>query len=1005
MNSKHPVHNEIAYDEDFIELATPHETRLRYILHSRSTASSTQIADYASRSAGTVSQPEALTRMDAPQSSPDIPSTVSAGMSTHSSIAKDRRSKVGNLPRHQHPVSLSAYHTKGRLDPFKNSQKHMVREARTNASETLKVSITPKKHRLASVQTGDGPAKKPKYSTREDFEHADETSMRPPTKLAKQVQQEMQPPTSIRSLASDTSIGTSTSNTSRGNAMEDVHETFGDTFTGSSTDAMDINDSGGDFQNSENGDVSSASGEELGKETESRDQTDPGDDGEELATSSALNMSDRDLIQHQYEYISELRASVKYLEQELHELNKSRLPEEIKPRTQLLHRVICDCGDVSNKESIYQDHPEYLGAAEVTSHIHGRLRIADVENYLDRNREVYLLVYNDYVCRESSDERRRLARIARQKNESPSEDQMALKCSESFSIISAEMCSVLQQIVKVMPNGWCYPKVEVREFVRGPYIFFYHDKAAILERAASLRGTIKADFGLLVSYLQESSAAEFSIADELLSKGLVSSRTIQYLFAPGQILVHKKDSEYLTYCASSYLHHDEWKVNAWRWQFDGAFWKEDLSVPVIFPRSQEDTMRIEDLPIYPLQFSSGPDLEERLRDRGKQFWSCRIRKYVCYRDKDRVDINNVSEISRMRKKYGRLAHYSQTDVRYMVDYKTWNNSKKGNAATAQPQEPGRRYLDQAIMRQQSPPEPMLLLLPHVLVGFNMLNKRWEPLKVSCILDVIWNKDAFKSLVLEEETKHCVQALVTNQVSVEKSTDLVYGKGNGLVILLHGGPGTGKTLTAESVAELAEKPLYRVTCGDIGTDPRAVERHLQSALNLGKVWGCVILLDEADIFLEERSLHDLSRNALVSVFLRALEYYDGILILTTNRVGTFDEAFKSRIQLSLHYQRLTDAQRCHIWENFLERLENIDEERVNIEDLRRNVKEFARYEMNGRQIRNALTTARQLALYDSEVMDCKHLNRAIRISTRFDKYLRSVKHGVSDDDIARDDGVR
>ena len=49
-------------------------------------------------------------------------------------------------------------------------------------------------------------------------------------------------------------------------------------------------------------------------------------------------------------------------------------------------------------------------------------------------------------------------------------------------------------------------------------------------------------------------------------------------------------------------------------------------------------------------------------------------------------------------------------------------------------------------------------------------------------------------------------------------------------------------------------------------------------------GIVVLLDEADVFLEERDVKDLNRNALVSVFLRALEYYDGILILTSNRVG-------------------------------------------------------------------------------------------------------------------------
>jgi SpoVK/Ycf46/Vps4 family AAA+-type ATPase len=341
----------------------------------------------------------------------------------------------------------------------------------------------------------------------------------------------------------------------------------------------------------------------------------------------------------------------------------------------------------------------------------------------------------------------------------------------------------------------------------------------------------------------------------------------------------------------------------------------------------------------------------------------------------------------------------QSDLRYMIDYSTWNRHAQHKPAE------NREYLAPDFMRRETPPEPMLLLLPHIIVGFDMINKKWSHLKVSNITDVVWNKEAFQSLVIEDEMKICVQALVSNQITGEKSTDLVYGKGNGLVILLHGPPGTGKTLTAESVAELAEKPLYRVTCGDIGTDPAAVERHLQAALNLGKVWGCVVLLDEADIFLEERSLHDLARNALVSVFLRALEYYDGILILTTNRVGTFDEAFKSRIQLSLHYQRLTENQRGVVWENFLRRLEKIDEDNINIEDLRRSLHELARYDMNGRQILNALTTARQRALFAGEVVDFRHLKRAIRVSTKFDQYLRSVKHGATDDDIARDDGIR
>lgn len=112
----------------------------------------------------------------------------------------------------------------------------------------------------------------------------------------------------------------------------------------------------------------------------------------------------------------------------------------------------------------------------------------------------------------------------------------------------------------------------------------------------------------------------------------------------------------------------------------------------------------------------------------------------------------------------------------------------------------------------------------------------EDLNVDLIQEVSWNKDAFNHLVADPETKELVQALVSNKVAAERGTDLMQNKGNGLIMLLHGGPGTGKTFTAESVAEIAEKPLYPVTCGDIGTKPEDVEKYLESVFHLGKNLG-------------------------------------------------------------------------------------------------------------------------------------------------------------------------
>lgn len=113
-------------------------------------------------------------------------------------------------------------------------------------------------------------------------------------------------------------------------------------------------------------------------------------------------------------------------------------------------------------------------------------------------------------------------------------------------------------------------------------------------------------------------------------------------------------------------------------------------------------------------------------------------------------------------------------------------------------------------------------------------------------------------------------------------------------LLVGTPGCGKTLTAEAVAEVARKPLYCISAGELGVEPANVEANLLRAFELAQMWDAVILLDEADVFLQQRTPSDLQRNALVAIFLRQLEYYQGILILTTNMVEGCDVALESML---------------------------------------------------------------------------------------------------------------
>lgn len=102
-------------------------------------------------------------------------------------------------------------------------------------------------------------------------------------------------------------------------------------------------------------------------------------------------------------------------------------------------------------------------------------------------------------------------------------------------------------------------------------------------------------------------------------------------------------------------------------------------------------------------------------------------------------------------------------------------------------------------------------------GFSLFDKKWCFFAVDFISDVEFNDTAFKQLLLPKNHKELVHALVKNHGS-DDFDDLIKGKGKGLVFVLHGAPGVGKTFTAESIADNVRKPLYVVSSGELGVEP-------------------------------------------------------------------------------------------------------------------------------------------------------------------------------------------
>lgn len=255
-------------------------------------------------------------------------------------------------------------------------------------------------------------------------------------------------------------------------------------------------------------------------------------------------------------------------------------------------------------------------------------------------------------------------------------------------------------------------------------------------------------------------------------------------------------------------------------------------------------------------------------------------------------------------------------------------------------------------------------------------------RIDNLEEIKWNQEAYSRLETDDEYKHVIRALVEahrkhSKPDSEEFDDIIAGKGLGLVFLLQGDPGLGKTLTAESVAEQASNPLYAVTSGELGTTVNEMESALKKAFRIAKTWDAILLLDEADVFLSKRSVDNLEKNAFVSVFLRLMEYYQGIMFLTTNRAEDFDPAFMSRIHLILDYHPLTPERRVKIWRNLSAKMakdETLDE--GGLQQLATD------YDINGREIKNLLRTAWCLAKDNRRPLTMADIRAVARISSRY-----------------------
>ncbi|KAF2174657.1 P-loop containing nucleoside triphosphate hydrolase protein [Zopfia rhizophila CBS 207.26] len=498
--------------------------------------------------------------------------------------------------------------------------------------------------------------------------------------------------------------------------------------------------------------------------------------------------------------------------------------------------------------------------------------------------------------------------------------------------------------------------------------------------------------GLLIDYMNATYKSTTERLLSLLKRGEITYDLLWALFKPNSDVYSICPGTQAGRCLK-YIHGEEivdptgsayFRVEGRFFDFDGERIGEAIGRTKI--EKFRGTVQINVLATYPLRFHPDPDRTRNdLIQHGRTFLSLRGIHYKeydgnafrfddegkehVYRVKSRIMIDAVG-FHECNPKYPRRRVNEKKPTALDIFSFGPPLSDEGSQV---------KYVD--IDPEQLGDDELIMFNPTVL-GFSLKDKRFLEFAVANICDIQWSSAPFDNVRIPDEKKAIVQALTESYLNRDPDDsfdDFIEGKGRGLVFLLHGPPGVGKTLTAEAIAESHKTPLYAIAAGELGTESATVEVLLSTVFKVASRWNAIVLLDEADVFLAQRTVDNTPNNSLVSVFLRQLEYYQGVLFLTTNRVQTFDEAVASRIHYGIKYGLLGVNARREIWQRFLAKAST---KKGSAKYDSNDLEDLAKHELNGREIKNAVSMARALASHQNTYVTLKPLTVAIDAINEF-----------------------
>ncbi|KAF2143197.1 uncharacterized protein K452DRAFT_247570 [Aplosporella prunicola CBS 121167] len=608
--------------------------------------------------------------------------------------------------------------------------------------------------------------------------------------------------------------------------------------------------------------------------------------------------------------------------------------------------------------------------------------------------------------------------------------------SVSMHIYSRAIINAIQSVVEYYPEQDLTGDVVI---IRAPYAILVHHYEELSSFRDEIKSKPKEDLcareidayehvGVLLDFLDGHIMADVRAEQDRNRRGLWTWRMAWVSRRPGATQLTRVRESEESFCmviksisGGSFENPSvPWVMEYWRLTYDGEYLgrvERNLIQHKFDGEEEQDTSQIIDLDNRPLT----PKVAQHIAN-GKIYWDLLKKQCKHYRGKtadiphNEVDGLVMTDLKSYYTDIGNPTALvpSGTDIRNWASDCTCPVCRRRESDSEKTVTSLFEDYDLIVPEtfEGNLTDHQFMLLPSYMRAFVFKTRSWEQLRVNNFSAPEFDEGMINHLVMDEKRVKQLKALAksyarTNQFGQVTdremwSADFVRGKGKGLTFLLHGQPGVGKTCTAECIAAFTRRPLMVLTCSDIGTEPTLVEANLTRHFKTARSWGAVLLIDEADVFMERRSSDDLMRNSLVAGFLRALEFYDGILFLTTNRVGSFDDAFISRIHVKLYYPEFNDRERQLVWDTFVQKLikERKGYMRITI-DAKQYLKgnEMRAVKWNGREIRNAFQTAVALAEYESikdeegniELTD-EHLRAVVEMSRDFKDYIDELHKG-------------